>query len=95
MCTASNNRREIDPSRVKETGSPPIGDKLITQMLLVVLECWKDRAIDSADCLRSFVIVHSSLCIRSSFSCGMLTKVCRARINYFELSCFLHYPPTL
>ena len=27
-------------------------------------------------------------------SCGMLTKVCRARRNYLKLSCFLHYPLT-
>ena len=25
----------------------------------------------------------------------MLTKVCRARIKYLKLSCFLHYPLTV
>ena len=32
-----------------------------TKKLLVALECLKDRAFDSADCLRSFVIMpHAS-----------------------------------
>ena len=26
-----------------------------------------------------------------SYCCGMLTKVCRAHINYFKRSCVLHY----
>ena len=28
-------------------------------------------------------------------SCGMLTKICRARIKYLKLSCFFHYPLTV
>ena len=34
-----------------------VGDKLNTKKLLVVLECLKDRAFDSTDCLRSLVIM--------------------------------------
>ena len=34
-----------------------VGNKLNTKKLLVVLECLKDHAFDSADCLRSFVIM--------------------------------------
>ena len=34
-----------------------VGNKLNTEELLVVLECLKDRAFDSTDCLSSFVIM--------------------------------------
>ena len=34
-----------------------VGNKLNTKKLLVVLECLKDHAFDSADCLRSFIIM--------------------------------------
>ena len=34
-----------------------VGDKLNTKKLLVVLECLKNRAFDSADCLCSFIIM--------------------------------------
>ena len=34
-----------------------VGHKFNTKKLVVVLECLKDRAFDSADCLRSFVII--------------------------------------
>ena len=57
-CTASITMREIDPSRVKETSftySLVINGML--KKLLVVLECLKDRAFDSADYLCSFVIM--------------------------------------
>ena len=33
------------------------GDKLNTKKLVVVLECLKNRAFHSADCLRSFIIM--------------------------------------
>ena len=39
---------------------------------------------------RLFMFVHHYA--SRKVSCGMLTKVCRARINYIKLSCFLHYP---
>ena len=48
---------EIAPSHVKETSFTwPLVKKLDTKKLLVVLECLKDRAFHSTDCLRSFVI---------------------------------------
>ena len=73
--------REIDPSHVKETSfACSLVTKLNTKKLLVVLECLKDRAFDSTDCLRLFVIMTLKV------SCGMLTKVCRARINFLNLS---------
>ena len=67
-----------------------VGDKLNTKKLFVVLECLNDRAFDSADCLRSFIMNQM---IRPSYashqvSCGMLTKVCKARINLFETFVF-------
>ena len=51
--------REIDPSHVKEisfTRALVIHCKLNTKKLFVVLECFKDRAFDSADCFCLFVI---------------------------------------
>ena len=36
---------------------PALGDKLNTKKILVVLECFKDHAFDSAGCLRSFIIM--------------------------------------
>ena len=45
--TASIKMREIYPSHVKETSftcSLMLGDKLNTKMLIVVLECLKDRS---------------------------------------------------
>ena len=42
---------------------------------------------------RLFTFVHHYA--SREVSCGMLTKVCRARINYLKLSCFLHYPLTV
>ena len=62
-------------------------------MMLVVLECLKDCVFDSADCLRSFVImpfvrsvVHKlfdvfSRGVDSSHATWMLTKVCRTRMH--------------
>ena len=51
--------RETDPSHVKEISFYLlVGDKLKTKKLLVVLECLKDRAFDSADCLCLFVIMR-------------------------------------
>ena len=60
--------------------------KVNTQRLLVVLECLKDRALDSADCLHSFVFLLSR---------AQLWNVVRAPVNYLKLSCFLHYPLTV
>ena len=34
-----------------------VGDKLTSKKLLLVLECLKDRAFDSADCLSSCIIM--------------------------------------
>ena len=56
------------------------------QKLLLVLECLKDHAFDSADCLRS-----PSLCLLQG-QLWNVDKGFRARINYMKLSCFLHYP---
>ena len=50
--------REIDPSHMKKTNYILLVDgKLNAKKLLIVLECLKDRAFDSADCLRSLVIM--------------------------------------
>ena len=56
--------------------------------MLVVLECLKDRAFiyERQRSLFTFVRHYTS----RGVSCGMLTKVCRARINYLKLSCFLY-----
>ena len=47
-------------------------------------------------CLRQcrlfMFIRHYASC---EVSCGMLTKVCKARMNYLKLLCFLHYPLTV
>ena len=64
-CIPSHIMRQIDPSHVKESIVSPVGDKLNTKNLLVVLECLKDRAFDSADYYASREV-----------SCVMLTKVC-------------------
>ena len=50
---------EIDPSHVKEISFILllVGDKLKTKKLLVVLECLKDPAFDSTDCLCLFIIM--------------------------------------
>ena len=40
------------------------------------------------DCLRLFFIIP----LMREVSCGMVTKVCRAPINYLKLLCFLLYP---
>ena len=53
--------REIDPSQVEETSfTYSLGINSYTKKLLVVLECLKDCAFDSTDCLRSFVIMPLS-----------------------------------
>ena len=31
----------------------------------------------------------------SEVSCGILTKVCKVRLNYLRLSCFTHNPITV
>ena len=86
--TTSIEMREIDSPRVRLVLPACWCDNLNIKKLLVVLECLKDGDFDSAYCLRFFVIMPL---VRSEL-CGMLTKVCRARINYLKLSCFLHYP---
>ena len=56
--TASIKMHEIDPSHVKETCfTYSVPTYLNTKKLLVVLECVKDHAFDSTDCLRSCVIM--------------------------------------
>ena len=82
--------REIDPTHVKETR--------FTCSLVIN---WLQKAACSfrmfeRSCLRqrrlfTFVRHYAS----REVSCGILTKVCRARRNYFKLSCFLHYPLTV
>ena len=81
---------EIDPSHVKETS--------FTCSLVIH---WIPKAACSFRmferlCLRqrrlfTFIRHYAS----REVSCGMLTKVCRARIIYLKLSCFLHYPLTV
>ena len=77
--------REIDPSHVKETSCT---------CSLVILGL-KDRAFDSArqSVYRVFTFVYHDA--SRGVSCGMLTKVCKARIYYLKLSCFLHYQLTV
>ena len=49
---------EIGPFHVKQTSfTCSLVINLIQEKLPVVLECLKDRTVDSADCLRSFVIM--------------------------------------
>ena len=75
--------REIDPSHVKEASfTCSLVINSIRKKLLVVLECLKDRAFNSFTFIRHYA--SRDVC------CGMLTKVCRACINYLKLLCFLH-----
>ena len=96
--TASIKMRETDPSHVKETSF---------SCSLVINEYKKDacgfrkpqknsKKMFERSCLRqgrlfTFVRHYAS----REVSCGMLTKVCKARINYFKLSRFLHYSLTV
>ena len=49
--------REINPSHVKESFTCSLVINWIQKKLLVFLECLKDRAFNSANCLRSFIII--------------------------------------
>ena len=55
--TASIKMHAIGPSHVKETSFTALGDKLNIKKLFLVLECLKDCAFASADCLPSFNIM--------------------------------------
>ena len=88
--TASIKMRETDPSHMKE---------ISFSCSLVINEYKKDacgfrmfeRLYLRQRRLFTFVRHYAS----REVSCGMLTKVCRARINYFKLSRFLHYSLTV
>ena len=85
--TASIKMREIGRSHVKET----------IFLCSLVMNLIKNKAACSFRmferlCLQqhrlfTFVRQYAS----HEVSCGMLTKVCRAHINYLKLLCFLHY----
>ena len=83
---ASITMREIDPSHVKESSFTRWWwiQKATCSFRMFERSCLRQR--------RLFTFVrHAS----REVSCEMLTKVCRARINYLNLSCFLHYPHTV
>ena len=82
--------REIDPLSCFYL---LVGDELNTKNLLVVLECLKDCAFDSADCLHSLSLCSSRGQLWNRVD--ICAKVCGARINYLKLSCFLHYSLTV
>ena len=75
--TASSKMFEIDPSHVNEIEykKAACGFRMF------------ERSSLRQHRLFTFVRHYAS----REVSYGMLTKVCRARINYLKLSCFLHY----
>ena len=79
--------REIDPSHAKETSYLLVGDKLNTACSFRMLDISGLRQRR----LFTFVRHYAS----RKVSCGMLTKVCSACINYLKLSRFLLYPLTM
>ena len=87
VCTASIKMREIDASHVKETSftcSLVINwiHKAYCGFRTFERSCLQQRRLFTFVCHHAF----------GEVSCGMLTKVCKACINYFNLSFFLHYP---
>ena len=81
VASASTEMHEIHPSHVKETSTTC---SLVINWIQKRLCLWQRRL---------FMFVHHYASHEVSY--GMLTKVCRARINYLKLWCFLHYPLTV
>ena len=56
--------------------------------------CFSFRMLERSCLWQRRLFMFLRYYVSREVSCGMLTKVCRARRNYLKLSCFLHYPLT-